>query len=267
MEAFREVRVEADSAGESGAEFNVQSIENKGAGVFVVRVAVPENVDKEALHRDLTEKYERQLTLQEAKYKELLSEKDKELYGMDKEIEGYRRENTNLLKLVDGRKLDITLIAEGGKAVSNSRNFTGANHGNLSMGDNSSAGNRSVRVRGNVVGSTINLGEISGQVSQVIQQVPDSLQGADELRAKLKELQQKIEEDDQLEDKKREMALRHLETLAHSAQNPSDPATKIEAENAKRWFEQALPFVNAGTVLVQATQALLPVIWALIFPV
>lgn len=71
FDSIREkIRVESD-----GADIAVQSIENKGDGVFVVKV-VAQEVDKESLHREFTEQYKQQLAIQEAKYHALLQGKE-----------------------------------------------------------------------------------------------------------------------------------------------------------------------------------------------
>ena len=68
------VRVESD-----GADISVQSIENKGDGVFVVRVAAPPGVNMAQAHQTGVELYQAQLALQEAKFQALLQGKDEQL--------------------------------------------------------------------------------------------------------------------------------------------------------------------------------------------
>jgi uncharacterized protein YjbI with pentapeptide repeats len=50
-------------------ELAIQSIENKGDSVVVVKVAVPENADKEKIHSDFTQNYQLSLAAVEEKYK------------------------------------------------------------------------------------------------------------------------------------------------------------------------------------------------------
>ncbi|MDJ0601058.1 MAG: pentapeptide repeat-containing protein, partial [Crocosphaera sp.] len=72
----------------------VQSIEKKGDGVFVVKVHVPPDADKEKLHEQLVQKYEQEKKELEAEYKSKLAIKNTE-------IESYKRENTNLMKILE----------------------------------------------------------------------------------------------------------------------------------------------------------------------
>jgi uncharacterized protein YjbI with pentapeptide repeats len=63
--AFNKVQVENE-----GTELTIQSIENKGDGVVVVRVSVPPDTNKEKIHSEFTQNYE--LALKEVeKYKKL----------------------------------------------------------------------------------------------------------------------------------------------------------------------------------------------------
>ena len=72
--AFKKVQVE-----NGDTELAIQSIENKGDGVFVVKVSVPGNADKEKIHRDFTQSYQLALAAVEEKYKSLLQAKDEEI--------------------------------------------------------------------------------------------------------------------------------------------------------------------------------------------
>lgn len=72
--AFKKVQVENQDT-----ELVIQSIENKGDGVVVVKVAVPENANKEKIHSDFTENYQLALAAVEEKYKSLLQAKDEEI--------------------------------------------------------------------------------------------------------------------------------------------------------------------------------------------
>lgn len=74
-ELREKIRIESEEA-----EIFVQSIENKGDGVFVVKVNVPPEVDKGKVEREFELKYENQLKLTEEKYQALLEEAKEEKY-------------------------------------------------------------------------------------------------------------------------------------------------------------------------------------------
>jgi hypothetical protein len=87
--SLEKLRVEAE-----GAELSIQAIEDKNDGAFVVRVNVPPSADKAAVEAYLKQKYDLAL-------KELDEKYWYELKAKDIEVEGYRRENTNLMRLAE----------------------------------------------------------------------------------------------------------------------------------------------------------------------
>ncbi|NEO16269.1 MULTISPECIES: pentapeptide repeat-containing protein [unclassified Moorena] len=115
--AFKKVQVENEDT-----ELAIQSIENKGDGVVVVKVSVPPDTNKEKIHSDFKQKYE--LVLQELeKYKAELKAKDEQI------IEIYREQSENLMKIIEplvSRPIknifDVTAKAESDMS-DNSRNF------------------------------------------------------------------------------------------------------------------------------------------------
>ena len=86
--SFNKLRIEAE-----GAELSIQSIENKNDGAFVVRVNVPLEADKAEVEKFLKREYAAQLKILEENYQSKL-----QLSVV--EIEGYRRENANLMEVV-----------------------------------------------------------------------------------------------------------------------------------------------------------------------
>ena len=86
--AFKKFQVENE-----GTELAIQSIENKGDGVIVIKVNVPPNADKEKIHSDLTQGYQLALQEVEKRYKA-------ELQAKDKEIEIYREKSSEMKEIV-----------------------------------------------------------------------------------------------------------------------------------------------------------------------
>jgi ribosomal protein L23 len=65
----------------------VQAIENKGNGVFIVKVHVPPDANKEKIHQELTEIYQ---------IKAQLAAKDEQL----KQLKFLREQNTDLMQII-----------------------------------------------------------------------------------------------------------------------------------------------------------------------
>jgi uncharacterized protein YjbI with pentapeptide repeats len=81
--AFKKVQVENE-----GTELTIQSIENKGDGVIVVKVSVPPDANKEHIHRDFTQSY----------YQAALKAKDAQIETYQEEIAFLRELNVKLAK-------------------------------------------------------------------------------------------------------------------------------------------------------------------------
>jgi len=86
--SFQQVQVENE-----GTELNIQSIENKGDGVVVVRVQAPPHADKEKIHRDFSQSYEAEFAALKAQYQAQLQAKDEQ-------IAIYREKSTDMKEIV-----------------------------------------------------------------------------------------------------------------------------------------------------------------------
>ncbi|WP_223278313.1 hypothetical protein [Nostoc sp. 'Peltigera membranacea cyanobiont' 232] len=69
--SFKKIEVE-----NQGAQLNVQSIEKKGDGILVVRVAVSPDANKTKIHSDFMQGYEFATKVLEAQYQTRLEDKD-----------------------------------------------------------------------------------------------------------------------------------------------------------------------------------------------
>ncbi len=157
IQAFDQVRVESESA-----ELAIQSIENKGDGVFVIRVNVSEDANKETIHRELMENYERELKILEARYGERLNAKDKE-------IAIYRQENANLWELVKlgaNRPINVEATAMAKKESGNIEV-----HGNVgNLGNEGRIDNSVIGTQHNY-GDRQNLTEAAREIKQLLEQL------------------------------------------------------------------------------------------------
>ncbi|MBD2143124.1 pentapeptide repeat-containing protein [Anabaena sp. FACHB-1250] len=101
--AFKKVQVE-----NGDTELVIQSIKNKGDGVVVVKVAVPENANKEKIHSHFTQNY--QLALAEIeKYKELLQASNNQNANLwltiNKLVEAEKSINVQVENKVDNKNM------------------------------------------------------------------------------------------------------------------------------------------------------------------
>ena len=229
--AFKKVQVENQDT-----ELVIQSIENKGDGVFVVKVAVPENANKEKIHSDFNQNYPLALAEIE-KYKELL--------------QASNNQNANLWltinKLVEAEK---SINVQVDNKVEN-KNMTNDSSRKVEIGSISGDFNAS--------GQALNLGEISGTVTNTINKLPSAPEpdkpGIKELLTQLKTA---IETDTDLTAKDKEKALKQVKSLAEAAQNPQEKQDL--ADTAITMLKGTIANLPTAAKLVEECGKLLPLI-------
>ncbi|MEX0271415.1 hypothetical protein AB3R30_19945 [Leptolyngbyaceae cyanobacterium UHCC 1019] len=133
--------------------------------------------------------------------------------------------------------------------------------------NNSNDSSQIVNIGGDVSGSTINLGSISGSVTNAISQLPDrrlAFPDQPNLKELLTQLQQAIETDTDLPTKGKESALEQVKLLAEVAQNPDQPEKKGLGTQAITFLKGAISFLPDTAKLADACSKLLPLITKLL---
>lgn len=132
---------------------------------------------------------------------------------------------------------------------------------------NTDGGNVSGVVQGNIsnVSGILNLGTISGDVTNAIQQLsaspaPDN-PGLKEL---LTQLQAAIEAEAELQNEDKAEALEQVKTLAEAGQNPKDNALQKAAKTAMKILKGTVASLPEATKLAEACAKLLPLINSLL---
>ena len=103
--------------------------------------------------------------------------------------------------------------------------------------------------------ATLNLGEISGNVTNTIDHLPTS-----ELADLLKQLQTAIETDADLPEKGKSTALEQVNVLAEVGKDPEQPEKKSLGQQAVNILKSAASFLPDTAKLADATSKLLPLI-------
>ena len=223
-------------------ELAIQSIENKGDGVVVVKVAVPDNTDKEKIHSDFTQNYQLALAAVEEKYKA-------ELQAKNNEIVIYRQQSaemTEIVKLLANKPINVQVDNK----VEN-KNMTNDSSRKVEIG--------SIGGDFNASGQALNLGEISGTVTNTINELPSGPEpdkpGIKELLTQLKTA---IEADTDLKPKDKEKALKQVKALAEAAQNPQEKQDL--ADTAITMLKGTIAHLPTAAKLVEECGKLLPII-------
>ena len=150
--AFQKLQVENEDT-----ELVIQSIENKGDGVVVVKVNVPPGTNKEKSHSDFTQSYELALKEVEKRYKA-------ELKAKDDQIVIYRQQYTNMKEIVSVLANKPVNVEINNRAESKAMDESTDQSRKIDIG--------SVGGDFNASGEALNLGsiDISGTVTNTIDQ-------------------------------------------------------------------------------------------------
>jgi hypothetical protein len=101
-------------------------------------------------------------------------------------------------------------------------------------------------------GNVLNLGEISGQVSTVIRQLPEAPPGQPDLKALLAQLQSLIEHSQELSPEDKASALKKVAEIAEAGKSPG--AGKSAAKEVLRFFKGLIGDMQAaGSFIAELT--------------
>ena len=174
---------------------------------------------------------------------------NKEIAVKDSKIQDCREQIAYLRKL-------IMTVAERGVIYNNIEVNTTAE--SKSMTDSSS---KNIKVGGDVTGSTLNIGEISGTVTNSINQLPASPQSDQPgIKELLTELQTAIEAETNLSDKSKALALKQVKALAEVGKNPQESTMQEAGETAMTMLKGILAGLPTTATLLEACSKLLPMI-------
>jgi uncharacterized protein YjbI with pentapeptide repeats len=238
---LRKVQEEND-----GSDLAIQSIANKGDGVVVVKVNVPDGTDKEKIHNDFMQNYQLALQAVEERYKAQLQAKDNEIVI-------YRHQSADMreiISLLANKPINVQVDNKvETKAMTNSNDSSrNINIGNIGGDFNAS-------------GQALNVGEISGKVTNTINQLPPAPApqhpGIKEL---LMQLQAAIESEKDLTQEDKAEALEQVKALAEAGKNPQEEPKQKAARTALKILKGTTTGLPATATIVEAVSKLLPLI-------
>ncbi len=226
-------------------ELSVQSIENKGEGVVVVKLSAPPGTDKAAVHQSFSVCYQTALQEAEARYKAQLEAKEEQIMV-------YRQQNADMheiVKMLANRPVTVDV-----KAIAESKSMQGNdNSRNISIGGDFNPSGSNIN---------INLGEISGQVSNEINQLPDAPVSQEQpgLKELLTQLKEAVEQDMELTADEKAEALGEGAKLAKAGNDPKEGAMQRMAGRAQATLKAISESLTDASTLATACKTLLPMI-------
>jgi uncharacterized protein YjbI with pentapeptide repeats len=240
VNAFQQVQAENEDT-----ELAIQSIENKGDGVVVVKLDVPIDTDKEKIHSDFTQNYQLALQAVEEKYKAQLQAKDEQIVI-------YRQQSAEMKEIV-------SLLANKPINVQVDNKLENKNM------TNSNDSSRKIEIGSvgrdfNASGQALNLGDISGTVTNTINELPSSEPEKPGIKELLTQLQAAIEAEKDLPEEDKAEALEQVKTLAEAGKNPQEGEKQKEAKTAMKILKGTIAGLPTAATLVEACSKLLPLI-------
>jgi uncharacterized protein YjbI with pentapeptide repeats len=225
-------------------ELTIQSIENKGDGVVVVRVDAPPDANKEKLHSEFNQNYDDALKALEAKYQAELQAKENEI--------ALHREKYSDLKEIS------MLMAQQPINVKATSKSTAMN--------DSPDSSRKIEIGKigrdfNPRDSVLNLGDISGTVTNTLQQLQTANHpNAPQLADLLQQLQTAINDEPTLLPEDKAEALTEVNVLAEAGKNPQKETQQKKANTALEILKSTIAALTPTAALVKACSELLPAI-------
>jgi hypothetical protein len=230
----------------------------------------------EAKIRELRQKHKLEIALKDKEIQDCRQEiaaKDKEIQdcrqeiaAKDKEIQDCRQEiAVKQSKIQDFReqieylrKLNMAFVE---RVIYNNIEVNTTAE-SKSMSDSSS---KNINVGRDATGSTVNIGDISGIVTNAIGQLPASPQSDQPgIKELLTQLQTAIESETNLSKEDRDEALEQLKTLAEVGTNPQESTMKKAGKKAMTMLKGILAGLPSAATLVEACSKLLPAIASLL---
>jgi uncharacterized protein YjbI with pentapeptide repeats len=232
-------------------EENLQfvAIERRGSNGLNLRFTTAPGADKSELSHEYFTDYARIKKELPIAVQLRLAEQDAEIRTLKGTIEQFIEAGTHQSKI----QAETIQVIQGELVVTENKGI------NITSGGGS-IGDISGLVGGDVSG-VVNLGTISGNVTNTINQLPDvSEPDQPNLKELLKQLQQAIENDSDLSDPDKADLLEQVQVLAEAKQTEEPAKKEGLARKARKMFEATLSSLPQTASIVESCSKLLPMV-------
>jgi uncharacterized protein YjbI with pentapeptide repeats len=251
LQTFQTIQVQHE-----GAELEIQSIENKGDGVMVVRLNANPKADKAAIHSSFNQGYQKALKESEQKYEILLQSKDQYIKHTEEIINLYRQQNADMTRITESlaQQRSITSITVEvpveATAVASSEAMQG-NDQSPTYGD--------INIQSPQSAINIGIGPMNSEVNNPINQPADS-NTQTQLKDLLTQLQAAIATEPALSEQDKAEALAEVKTIAEAGLSATEGKSQTLAKRSMRVLQGIVSGLNETTKLVEVFNRLLPAI-------
>ncbi|MGG6239170.1 pentapeptide repeat-containing protein [Nodosilinea sp. AN01ver1] len=230
------------------ADLEVVALEGRGEDKVRLQAKVKGVADRSMLSTEYFATYRKMSAMPYADLQSLLA-------GMAEKDERIRSLENMVTTAIKSDKFYVETLYSLGDTVTEKSSI------NINAGGD--IGSVSGIVGGDMTG-VMNLGTISGNVTNSIGQIPDNSVEKAELKSLLKQLQAAIEAEPTLEPEDKAEALSQVQVLAEAGQNPEDGAMKKAAKTAMKILKGTTAGLSETTKFVAECAKLLPAISGLL---
>ncbi|MBD2123757.1 pentapeptide repeat-containing protein [Trichocoleus sp. FACHB-262] len=223
------------------AELEIVAMEKRGRDKVLLRAKTAPGIDKSELSRAYFEDYNQlKALLANHPLRLLLDEKDDRIRSLENMVETALKQP----------KFYTENYHHRGDVMPENSGV------NINAGGN--IGDINGLVGGDVSG-VVNLGEVSGQVTNTINQLPASPQPDEPgIKELLEQLHRAIESAEELKPEDKAEALKQVQALAEAGKDPAEPEKQNGAKSAIRWLKGMLTELAEPSAIVQLCKHVLP---------
>ncbi|MBN3873340.1 pentapeptide repeat-containing protein [Nostoc sp. JL33] len=249
---FEKFRLEDESLG-----LELQGLEQRG-DLWIVKVGHREGVSRQQVVERVNETYE---DLRKV-YQLAFDAKDGEIARLNSYFQVLMDMSQKLAERTGSSAESVIVQGQGHRIYLTNQLGEIMEHQNINAGGNVDASTGAkITVGGDITGSTINLGEISGSVSNVLNQLPSSPDPTQPgIKELLIQLQQAVNEDTDLAPEDKADLLEHVKALAEAEQTPDQEKKKGLVRKARINFDGILKSLPSTANIIEACSKLLPLI-------
>ncbi|MEH1827135.1 MAG: pentapeptide repeat-containing protein [Nostoc sp.] len=230
------------------AELEIVALEGRGQDKIRLQAKVAGNANRSELYKEYFEKY---TEIQSLSYSDIqalflgIKEKDERIQSLEKLLENAIHQPKFYVETYQNQGEFFMSQSKGNISISGAQ---GDISGVSTVGENSSM-------------TGVAIGAISGNVTNTINQLPDSLE-ADKpgIKEILTQLQAAIEADTTLSDEDKAEALKQVKSIAEAGKKPKDGAMQKIAKTALKFLKGTIADLPTTVKLVEVCGKLLPVI-------
>lgn len=240
-----------------GLDLSRYLVENKGEGVTAVKVGVTPEANKAEIHEGIISNYESAVQLLDRGSQLFLQAKEDQIDELRQLLRSQWQEFRELVNIFADNNRHLSIQGEGNRIyiLKEAGDIMESKSEGFSVGGNLSIGGDNMTL----TGAQVTLGDLTGQVTNTIQELHDvQADDSKELANILTNLQQSITSDAALSENQQQRALKAVNTLAKEGKKPPEERDKDIAGMALDALQGISTTVSHASKLAEFVEKYLP---------